>query len=99
MDKDAALARAREIQDAIGQVLLRDWDPIGVRHVPEAHDEYDAYVEGVYRLLASGASPQAIADYLRSVETDQMGLTPARPRDLLPIAERLCLLDVRGTHK
>ncbi len=48
--------RAREIQRSIAEVLLRNWDPIGVRNVPQAQDEYDAYVGGVYRLIASGAT-------------------------------------------
>ena len=38
--------RAREIQRSIAEVLLRNWDPIGVRNVPQAQDEYDAYVAG-----------------------------------------------------
>ena len=41
-------------------VLLHDWDPIGVQNVPEAHDEYDSYVSGIYQLLASGASDERI---------------------------------------
>jgi hypothetical protein len=39
---------ARKIQESIRLVLLRDWDPIGVQDVPEAQDEYDSYVGGVY---------------------------------------------------
>ena len=35
--------RARKIQDAIGEVLMQHWDPIGVNDVPEARGEYDAY--------------------------------------------------------
>jgi hypothetical protein len=48
--------RARQIEEAIRQVLFRDWDPIGVSNTPEARDEYNPYVGSVYRLLASGAS-------------------------------------------
>jgi hypothetical protein len=39
--------RARELQRVIAEVLRRNWDPIGVRDVPETEDEYDAYVGGV----------------------------------------------------
>jgi hypothetical protein len=47
--------RAAEIQDAIRQVLYRDWDPIGVCGVaPE--DEYDSYIGGVYRILSTSRS-------------------------------------------
>ena len=52
--------RAREIQRSIAEVLLRNWDPIGVRNVPQAQDEYDAYVGGVYRLIASGATAREL---------------------------------------
>jgi hypothetical protein len=45
-------------------------------------------------LLASGASPQAVAEHLCAVERDQMGLDPARPVDLVSVAEKLCRLNV-----
>ena len=86
--------RAREIQDSIREVLIRDWDPIGVQDVPEAQDEYDGYIGGVYRLLASSASEDAIAMHLASVERDAMGLFTTAEA-LLPVARRLRQLDVR----
>jgi len=86
--------RAREIQQRIKEVLLRHWDPVGVAAEPRAQDEYDGYVGGVYRLLASGAEPLVVADHLARLEVEQMGL--ATPVDkLLPVAQRLCALDVR----
>jgi hypothetical protein len=95
MNHLAKPTEAREIQAAIGWILLHDWDPIGVRDVPEAQDEYDSYVGGVYRLLVSGASPQAVAEHLCAVERQGMALGQRRPADLLPVAEKLCRLDVR----
>jgi len=94
MDHQAKLARAREIQEAIGRILLQDWDPIGIRDVPEAQDEYDGYVGGVYGLLASGASPQAVAQHLCGIERNSMGFTQALPTHLLPVARKLCRLGV-----
>jgi len=67
--------RAREIQENIRDVLLREWDPIGIIDVPEAEDEYDGYVGGVYRLLASGASQDQLVEHLRQIETTRMGLS------------------------
>jgi len=89
--------RVRHIQEAIRQILLQDWDPISVRHAPEAQDEYDGYVDGVYRLLASGASADAVAEHLCAIERGNMGLKPARARarDRLAVAAKLCRLDVR----
>ena len=86
--------RAREIQDSIREVLIRDWDPIHVEGIPEAQDEYDAYVGGVYHLLASGASEFAIAGHLASVERESMGFSTSAEA-LLPVARRLRQLDVR----
>ena len=87
--------RAREIQRRIGEVLLRNWDPIVVADVPEAQDEYDRYVGGVYRLLASGASARQIAEHLVSIETQTLGFEDTKPDMLIPLAEKLKRLDIR----
>lgn len=95
MDHRAKLKRAREIQAAIGKILLEDWDPIGIRDVREAQDEYDHFIGGVYRLLATGARAQQVAEHLCEMEIEWLRFTPPRPSDLLPLAEKLCALDVR----
>jgi hypothetical protein len=86
---------AREIQAAIAQILKEDWDPIAVRDEPEAAGEYDAYVGGVYRLLASGANAQQVAEHLVAIERDRIGFEETRVEALLPVAKKLCRLDVR----
>jgi hypothetical protein len=86
--------RAREIQQRIREVLLRDWDPIGVGKEPDLNDEYDAYIGGVYRLLASGAGPRAVAEHIAQIETEQMGFGTS-PDKLVPLAEKLCALNVK----
>lgn len=88
-------ARAREIQENIGRILFEDWDPIGVNEQPDCAREYDAYVGGVYRLLASSASAEAVAAHLVELERDSIGLGPASAHDLLPVARKLVSLDVR----
>lgn len=93
---DPREVRARDIRAAIQAILLKDWDPIGIQDVPEARDEYDGYVGGVYRLLANKASLEAIANHLVAVERDAMGFsTPSSSR--LPVARKLKQLDVRLT--
>jgi len=87
--------RARQIQERIRDVLLHDWDPIGVQDMPEAQDEYDGYVGGVYSLLASGASVEQLAEHLWKIETDTMGLSARDQAKLLPVAHRLRDLDVK----
>ena len=86
--------RAREIQESIRQVLLRDWDPIGVSEVPEAQDEYDSYVGGVYRLLASRASEDEIIEHLYRIESDTMGMPAADREGLKAMARKLIKLNV-----
>ncbi len=87
--------QAAEIQREIGEVLLRRWDPIGVAARPEADAEYDAYVSGVYRLLASGAPAREIADHPANVEATQLGFQDTDPKMLIPVAEKLLRLNVR----
>ena len=86
--------REREIREAIHQVLMTEWDPIGVAGVPEAADEYDHYIGGVYRLLASQADARTIACHLAAIQTDRMGL-PQEPDNLMEVARRLQVIDVR----
>ena len=57
-------------------VLLWAWDPIGVRGIPEAVDEYDSYAPAVLQMLETGASDRQISDYLTSVVRDRMELRP-----------------------
>ena len=77
----------RDIQAAIRQVLLDEWDPLGAKAI--APSEYDAYIGRVYRLLVDGASPRALAEFLSDVERDEMGLSAADPSALLRPAEAL----------
>src|SRR5262245_47900171 len=86
----------REIQHEIRTVLLQEWDPIGVAEIPEAWDEYDSYIGGVYQLLASGADARAVAEHLLRIENLQMGLGSRSVESLLPVAERLRALQKRG---
>lgn len=92
---DHRTARAREIQQAIGRILLEDWDPIGVRGDAEAQGEYDGYVGGVYRLVASGSSDRVIAEHLCALEVGHMGLGEASPEDRLSVARKLASLSLR----
>ena len=82
--------RARAIQEAIRQVLLHDWDPIGIKGEPRAQDEYDAYVGGVYSLLASGASEAEIDRHLQHIVVEAMGL--ADEADCSDVARKLLAL-------
>jgi len=86
--------RAAEIQEAIRQILYRDWDPIGVcGAVPE--DEYDSYIGGVYRILASSRSEEALVQFLAGAFADLLGSQLSTSERLRPVAKKLLELDVR----
>ncbi len=86
-------AKAKEVQKVIYEILMKEWDPIGVAGIPEAQSEYDAYVSEVYRLLSRRASVQELFDSLWWVETKHMGLRGNQQRTQ-KVAEHLAeLLD------
>jgi hypothetical protein len=66
---------SRRTRVAIRHVLMDVWDPIGIKEEPNAQDEYDGYLGGVYELLVSGASDESIEDYLWRIVTERMELT------------------------
>ena len=61
-------------------ILLWVWDPIGVRGIEEAVDEYDSYALPVFELLERGSSSQEVAAYLTHVESERMELKPHRDK-------------------
>jgi len=69
-------------------ILLLWWDPIGVYGVVEAIDEYDGYSGRVARMLREGAQAPEIAEFLRQVRCDRMGLSSSPGADALA-AERI----------
>jgi hypothetical protein len=83
--------KAKYYHSEIHEILLKEWDPIGISHVPEAQDEYDAYVSEVYRLLSRRVSQHEIFDYLWTIETQHMGLCGNRQRTE-KVAEKLAKL-------
>ncbi len=50
--------RIQEITQQIREILMRDWDPIGVPNLPA--DEYDMYIGSIYGLIVRGASVDEI---------------------------------------
>ena len=92
--KDQKEMQARETMAQIHGILWHDWDPIGVKKMGGPENEYDSYIGGVYHLLLSGATVEAIVNHLSSIETGSMGMSPVEKKKLEPIAEKLLKLDV-----
>ncbi len=59
----------------VRNLVMKNWDPIGVDDIPEAQDEYDAYIPVICQLLLNNASRKDLFDYLWELETGHMGLT------------------------
>ncbi len=75
---------AKYTKREISRVLWDVWDPIGVKELGGPRDEYEDYVNGVYELLVSGASDEAIARHLHYIVTETMGLSAADLRHMYP---------------
>lgn len=60
----------------VDEVLTYVWDPIGVREVPQARDEYRSYLPQVFKRVIDATDPGPIAEYLLSVESESMGFPP-----------------------
>ncbi|HEX9728579.1 MAG TPA: hypothetical protein VGA37_08750 [Gemmatimonadales bacterium] len=63
------------MEDAIEDILLHDWDPVGICDNTVPRGEYSCYVAGVYRLLAAGASVDEITEHLGRIEQRRIGFT------------------------
>ncbi|HTS16554.1 MAG TPA: hypothetical protein VMP11_03180 [Verrucomicrobiae bacterium] len=66
--------RAKRYHQAIHDILIKEWDPIGVGDEPRAQDEYDSYVPGVYKHLIHRSPERDLFDYLQHIETKRMCL-------------------------
>lgn len=95
---------ANKVMAAIREILISEWDPIGVMNDPDwPRDEYDAYVGQVYRLLEQGDSAESIARYLCFVEETRMGLGVVESEERINVAIKLKAVGIRfdnagGSH-
>ena len=61
----------------IDEILINEWDPIGVSDIPEARDEYYAFIPQVFKRVINGGSVQSIAKLLRNIEMEDLALLGA----------------------
>ena len=57
------------------------WDPIGVSDSAWTREEYRAYLPKVFSYAMEGEFPDSIAEYLESVATKSMSLSPMPSKD------------------
>ena len=86
--------RSRRYHRAIREILLRDWDPIGIGDVAEAQDEYDSYIPGIYGRLIHRISEQELLDHLWQIETEHMELFGNRGKTQ-QVAQKLLSLNAQ----
>jgi hypothetical protein len=70
------------------QLLLAEWDPIGVRDGTGGDDEYDSYLGPIAERLRSGASAEEISAYLKHVTYGRMATTQD-PEVIVTAAQRI----------
>ena len=95
MRPDTKKQRAAEIQQSIREVLMHQWDPIGVADCITTDDEYDAYIAPVYRILVGSRSEDELIACLHFTERDVIGVAPANPESLRGVARVLLALNVK----
>jgi len=76
----------------IREVLISDWDPIGLSDAPGTPDDYDAVARELHALITDRSTTvERVAAYLRWVEREQFGLQ-RRPGMATGAAERVMAL-------
>jgi len=70
------------------ELLMSEWDPIGVAEFPEAADEYDNYLGPIASRLSRGTPSADVARYLHVVRTRYMEL-PENEAEDARVAQRL----------
>ena len=51
------------------------WDPIGIRGIAAAEDEYDSYIPKIAEMLVAGTDLHKLTRHLHNIETVAMGRT------------------------
>jgi hypothetical protein len=65
--------RTRQLQREMRAYVMR-WDPIWQGSMPDASDEYDAYISPLLHMLHGGKSAEEIEAYLIDVVENRMGI-------------------------
>jgi hypothetical protein len=73
--------KSRRVRIAIRHVLVNLWDPIGISDEPNAQDEYDRYIGGIFELLMSNAADEKFKQYLDGC-VERMGMDSSSHSDV-----------------
>ncbi|MCA9406287.1 MAG: hypothetical protein KC684_07115 [Candidatus Omnitrophica bacterium] len=63
----------QELARRVHHILIEDWDPIGVKDIPQARDEYDSFVPSIISLLNTDVEEEQLFEILMMTATENMG--------------------------
>lgn len=92
MKASTRLEKAQILHEKIHNILLEHWDPIGVKGIPEARDEYNIYVSTIYKILIKRKPQNELFDYLWWAETEHMGLIGDQQRTSILVDQLINLM-------
>lgn len=63
-----------KIEKKVKEILMNDWDPIGIKSNPNAKAEYDTFALRIIGMLYNGANESQIREYLNQVTSKELDL-------------------------
>lgn len=63
-----------KIEETVKEILLNEWDPIGVKSNPKAKTEYDTYALRIVGMLYNGTDEAKITAFLKDLIVNNFGL-------------------------
>jgi hypothetical protein len=85
-------------EKTVGDILLNEWDPIGVKTNPNAKAEYNTYALKITGMLYAKADEAEIAEYLNEVVTKDFGLKSDR-EITAAVSKKLASLKLSENYK
>lgn len=69
---DVEHTRDATLLHAIHKILLKEWDPLQIRHIPAMRDEYEDYLPNIFKMITQNLSETEIFEYLWWIEQNVM---------------------------
>jgi hypothetical protein len=69
------MSRPDRLLFAVRDILLHEWDPIGVNDEELCLDEYDSYAPAICRWLREGVDEHRLSNHLGELQRVSMGLS------------------------
>ena len=71
-----------ELYKRCDEILHYVWDPIGIKDIPGARDEYHGYLPQVFKLVKDDTDKIKIAEYLDQTQKNDIGLSSNLSKNL-----------------